>query len=117
MLDFLKNLFNKEKAYQEMDAEEFEQALKTAKKSMLLDVRHKHEFDAEKIPNAINLDVRMPNFKDKVANYDPKKTYFVYCQAGSRSAKACKAMSDLGFEKVINLRGGINQYEGKVIVK
>ena len=117
MLDFLKNLLSKEKAYQEMGAEEFEKALKTTKKAMLLDVRHKHEFDAEKIPNAINLDVRMPNFKDKIANYDPKKTYFVYCQSGKRSAKACTEMSKLGFEKVINLVGGINQYEGKVIIK
>ena len=117
MLDFIKQLFSKEKPYTEADSEEFEKGLKETKKAMLLDVRHRHEFDVEKIPNAINLDVMMPTFKEKVANYDPKKTYFVYCQSGRRSAKACRKMAELGFENVINLKGGINQFEGKTIQK
>lgn len=117
MLDFIKQLLGKDKPYTDMDAEEFENALKSTKKSMLLDVRHRHEFDAEKIPNAINLDVMMPAFKEKAANYDPKKTYFIYCQSGRRSAKACRTMAKLGFENLVNLQGGINRYEGKTIVK
>lgn len=118
MLDFIKGLFSGgEKPYQEMDSEAFEEALKGTKKAMLIDVRHRHEFDAEKMPNAINLDVMVPTFKEKIANYDPKKTFFVYCQSGRRSAKACKAMASLGFENLINLKGGLNQFEGKTIVK
>jgi len=117
MLDFIKQLFNKTKNYEELDSEAFLARLKGTKKAMILDVRHKHEFDVEKIPNAINLDVRMPNFKEKVGNYDPKKTYFIYCQAGKRGAKACGIMAELGFENLINLAGGLNRFEGKTIQK
>ena len=116
MLDFLKNLFSSNSnAFTNMEDDEFEQGIRNTKKSMILDVRHRHEFTQEKIPNAVNMDVRMPNFKEKIANYDKRKTYFVYCQSGRRSAKACKTMASLGFENIVNLKGGLNQYNGRTV--
>jgi rhodanese-related sulfurtransferase len=63
----------------------------------------------------MNYDVMRPDFKQRVANLDPAKTYFVYCQSGRRSAKACRIMTELGFQKVVNLKGGIVAYEGKTV--
>lgn len=115
MLDFIKNLFSKSAKYNKLSSEEFENALKKSKKIMILDVRHRHEFDAEKIHNAVNMDVRMPNFKEKMAHYDKSKSYYVYCQSGSRSSKACRYLDELGFENINNLQGGLNKYEGRTV--
>ena len=116
MLDFIKKIFGGQKDnFESLPSKEFDQALKQADKKMILDVRHKHEFDEEKLRNAVNLDVMMPNFKDKVQNLDPNKTYFVYCQSGRRSARACRIMAEHGFENLVNLKGGIVQYEGKTV--
>jgi rhodanese-related sulfurtransferase len=115
MLEFIKNIFSKSANYTKLSSEDFEKALKTSKKHIILDVRHKHEFDGEKIHNALNMDIRMPNFKDKMKHYDQDKSYYVYCQSGGRSAKACRALGELGFENLFNLEGGLNKYEGKTV--
>jgi rhodanese-related sulfurtransferase len=82
---------------------------------MIIDVRQKHEFDRQKIRNAMNIDIMNPSFRDKVSNLDKEKTYFVYCQSGGRSARACGMMCDLGFTKVVNLSGGMSAYRGKTV--
>mgnify|MGYP000971649080 CR=1 FL=1 len=116
MLDFIKGLFGKaEKAYEDLHNEAFAAKLKSTSKAMLLDVRHKHEFDQEKMPNAINMDVMMPNFAEKMKHYDKDKSYFVYCQSGRRSAKACNTLAKMGFQNLVNLKGGINQFTGKTV--
>jgi len=117
MFGFLKNLFGggSEGGFQTIDSEEFDQKLKEAKKKVILDVRSKHEFDEMKIPNALNIDILNPNFETRVGNLDKGKSYFVYCQSGRRSTRACKKMSKLGFEQVYNLKGGIANYEGRVV--
>lgn len=116
MLDFIKNLFGGgNDNFDSLSSEEFDAAMKEAGKKMILDVRHKHEFDGEKIRNAVNLDVMLPNFKERVQNLDPNKTYFVYCQSGRRSARACRIMAEHGFENLVNLKGGIVQYEGRTV--
>ncbi len=40
-----------------------------------------------------------------------EKTYLVYCQSGTRSARAAQIMSELGFTKVYNMRGGIAKWK------
>ena len=117
MLNFIKNLLggSSETTFANLNSEDFTSKLKETKKFMILDVRHKHEFDVEKIPNAVNMDVMMPNFKDKMEHYDRSKTYFIYCQSGRRSVKACKALAKMGFENLVNLKGGMNQFVGKTV--
>ncbi len=115
MLDFLKNLFGGEKKYTTLDAEEFQKQIRETSKSMIIDVRSRNEFDDEKIPHAMNIDILNPNFNNKLSKFDKEKTYFVYCQRGGRSAKACRRMAKMGFEKIYNLKGGINGYTGRTV--
>ncbi len=107
-------IFGKKK-YDVLSSEEFETAIRTQKKIYLLDVRAKSEFDDRKIPNALNLDIRNPNFKNKIAQFDPAKAVYIYCQSGKRAGRACDMFVKLGFEKVYNLKGGLIQYEGRTI--
>ncbi|UZR96008.1 rhodanese-like domain-containing protein [Chondrinema litorale] len=115
MFDFLKNIFGGNSLYTSLEADEFKNAIRETPKSMIIDVRSRNEFDDEKIPHSMNIDIMNPNFNNKLAKFDKDKTYFVYCQKGGRSARACKRMVKLGFEKVYNLKGGINAYTGRTV--
>ena len=113
--DSIKMRNGKDGDYRDVQAEEFKNAIRETPKSMIIDVRSRNEFDDEKIPHAMNIDIMNPNFNNKLAKFDKDKTYFVYCQRGGRSARACKRMVKLGFEKVYNLKGGINAYTGRTV--
>lgn len=117
MIEALKGLFGGggNDGFTTLTESEFQGALREAKKPFILDVRAKHEFDSLKIPNAFNLDVQHPAFVEKIKHFDKDRPYFVYCQSGRRSVKACKKLVKEGFRQVFNLKGGISQYMGKVV--
>jgi rhodanese-related sulfurtransferase len=73
---------------------------------VIIDVRTPSEYAQGHIPFAINLDVNSPTFIDEINKYNKNKTYFIYCQAGGRSASARDIMKDLGFQNIINLTIG-----------
>ena len=77
----------------------------------ILDVRTPSEFERERLRDAVNLDVSAGVFSDRVARFDRQKTYLVYCQSGTRSARAAQILSELGFAKVYNMRGGIAKWK------
>jgi rhodanese-related sulfurtransferase len=52
-------------------------------------------------------------FKEEMSKLDTSKTYLVYCRSGARSGAATNAMAKNGFNKIYNLRGGINNWSGK----
>ena len=84
--------------------------------AVILDVRTPEEFERGIIPNAINIDIyKGQGFIYLIEELDKSKTYYVYCHAGSRSAKACQVMQQLGFEKTYNLLGGISEWNGPVV--
>ncbi|OWY25363.1 rhodanese-like domain-containing protein [Sphingobacteriales bacterium UPWRP_1] len=74
---------------------------------VLLDVRTAAEFNDFHLPNAVNIDIKQPDFTHEIAELDPQKTYLVYCSLGKRSANACLLMRQMGFNKVFNLKGGL----------
>ena len=43
----------------------------------------------------------------KLADYVREHTYVIVCRSGNRSAQACMFMQQQGFDKVLNLRGGM----------
>ncbi len=85
--------------------------------AIILDVRTQDECNEGIIPNAlVNLDIyEGQEFIDKLEKLDKSKNYYVYCRSGVRSAKACDAMNNLGFENTFNLLGGFLEWDGKVV--
>ncbi|GGD31189.1 rhodanese-like domain-containing protein [Flavobacterium orientale] len=84
--------------------------------AIILDVRTPEEFERGVIPKAINIDIyKGQGFIYMLEELDKSKSYYVYCHAGSRSAKACQVMQQLGFEKTYNLSGGISEWDGPVV--
>ena len=75
-----------------------------------LDVRTPGEFMEGHIAGAINIDVEGATFDSEIANLDKNKSYAVYCRSGRRSLIAVDKMAATGFEKLSNLKNGINDW-------
>lgn len=79
--------------------------------NVVLDVRTEKEFAAGHIPGARNLDFNAADFERKLDDLDKAKVYLVHCATGRRSARACEAMSRLGFKTVVELPAGFRGWE------
>ena len=78
---------------------------------VLLDVRTREEFDAERIEGAVIVDYNSPSFRENMAKLDREKSYLVYCRTGHRTSGAVKVMRELGFRNVSVLPGGITKWK------
>lgn len=83
---------------------------------IIIDVRTEDEVNRGIIPGAKNIDIyKGQGFVYQVEELDKEKNYYVYCQAGMRSAKACEVMNQLGIENCYNLIGGIGDWDGPIV--
>lgn len=83
--------------------------------NIILDVRTPEEFSEGYIANATNLNIYDANtFMFKIQSYNKENSYYLYCKSGARSAQACQIMSQLGFNNVYNLLGGITNWKGEI---
>lgn len=79
---------------------------------MILDVRTREEINQGKIPGATQINFYDEDFSDRLNEMDKKNiAYYVYCAAGGRSGKAASLMSEMGFKKVYDLKGGMNAWK------
>lgn len=76
----------------------------------LIDIREKYEYASGSIQSAKNIPMgELLNDPEKYLN--KSKEYYIMCQSGGRSARACNALLNQGF-KVINVSGGMGSYVG-----
>ncbi|WP_345374757.1 rhodanese-like domain-containing protein [Algivirga pacifica] len=116
MLDFIKGIFGKGiEGFTELEDEAFAAKLRDTSKPFILDVRSRQEHKEEKLHNAFNMDIMMPNFEERIGHMDKDKHYFVYCKSGSRGRKACRKLVKAGFKHIYNLKGGLNAWTGKTV--
>jgi rhodanese-related sulfurtransferase len=110
----------KKTAIENISAEKFDTLRKSdTNKIVVLDVRTKEEYSKARIPGSVLIDFNSDDFEKQVAKLDKNKTYLVHCAGGGRSARACKKMDQLGFQKLYNLEGGMGAWEkaGKPVEK
>ena len=80
----------------------------------VIDMRNNFEFNLGTFNNAINL--KMTNFtdlKDRIddlGQLNKEKKTAIFCTGGIRCEKAAEYLSDLGFENIFQLKGGIINY-------
>ncbi len=72
--------------------------------AVVVDVRDQGEFDAGHILGARNVPLARVDSSDLKGKH---RTIIVYCETGDRAPKAAAALKKLGFEKVVNLSGGL----------
>lgn len=81
---------------------------------IVLDVRTPEEYGTGHIQEAVNINIAEADFSERVSKLDRDKTYIVHCSANvknGRTAKSLEIMSSLGFEKLLNMEGGIAAWE------
>ena len=74
----------------------------------ILDVREVDEFQAGHIEGALN--APLSTLDKEYEQLDSSKRYYVICQGGMRSERACQFLEAEGFD-VINVEGGMNQWQ------
>ena len=94
----------------DLDVAEFKTKM-SEPNTVLLDVRTPSETKNGTIDGALEINVMSTDFKNKIQDLDKNKTYLVYCRSGRRSVKACKEMEKVGFEKLVNLKGGYKAWK------
>lgn len=76
----------------------------------VIDVRTPDEFAEGHIDGATLVDFYEPGFADEIAALPRDGEYLIYCRSGNRSGQTFGLMSELGFEQVWDLDGGVNAY-------
>ena len=78
--------------------------------AVIIDVRNNREFKENHIKGSINIpEYEMSSFLEKKVKN--KNTEIVmYCTSGWRSKNACKRAKKLGYNRVLNLYGGLERY-------
>lgn len=74
----------------------------------IIDIRDKYKYNCGHIGNAVNIPANYLLINPE--NYLVKsKTYYIYCDSGSRSRVLCDELNYLGYN-TINVSGGYNNY-------
>lgn len=93
-------------------ADEVWQRLKQGEKLRIVDVREPYEFSSGHIPGAELIPMgQIPSSLDKFA---PHEDVIFVCRSGGRSSQVCQYMRASGFEKIINMEGGMMYWPGDV---
>lgn len=86
----------------------YQSAISTAPDLQLVDVRTAPEYAQGHLAQAVNIDLRQPDFLAQMqAQLDKSQPVYVYCRSGRRSAAAASMLRDAGFTQVYDLQGGI----------
>ena len=75
---------------------------------LLLDVRQPWEFDVCKIDNSVLLP--MAQVPERISSLDATREIVVICHHGIRSRRVGHFLKQSGFDKIINLSGGVDQW-------
>lgn len=95
--------------YNSISIDEFGQKYKQEALEVI-DVREVDEFASGHIPTAKNLP--LSTLGANLDQLDKNKSYYIICQSGGRSAMACGALGNQGYN-VTNVMGGMMSWRGE----
>ncbi|MBU9722596.1 rhodanese-like domain-containing protein [Bacillus alkalicola] len=78
-----------------------------------VDVREVHEYNEAHINGMVN--VPLSTLNSDYHNIPKDRTAVIFCRSGNRSLQAIKILEDLGYENLINVKGGMLAWEGEVV--
>lgn len=79
------------------------------KKEFLLDVRNPDEYQICRIDGAVL--VPLDSLELQSGEIPKDRAVYVYCASGNRSREAVQRLETLGFRNVVNVEGGLREYE------
>ena len=93
---------------QTMLPEELKKRLDAGEKPTLLDVREPWEFSICKIEGSVNISMSEP--EKLISELNANDEIIAICHHGMRSFQVCNYLENNGFNKVLNLDGGIDSW-------
>jgi sulfur-carrier protein adenylyltransferase/sulfurtransferase len=93
---------------------ELKQRLDAGDAIVLIDVREQYEWDTGNLEQYGARWIPLDEVLDRTDEIDRNADVVLYCRSGSRSAAAVRQLRMLGFERVLNLRGGIQAWADEV---
>lgn len=96
----------------EMTPGELKERLDAGEPLILLDVRTDPEIEIARIEGSVHIPLH--ELEDRLDELDPAAAYVVHCHHGGRSAAAIGFLRQMGFERLANLEGGIDEWSAEV---
>jgi adenylyltransferase/sulfurtransferase len=94
--------------YENVTAGGLKDRLEAGDRPVLLDVREPWEFELAHIEGSRL--IPMSQLEERFTELDPTSETVVICHHGNRSSYVTQALQRAGFEKVLNLEGGLDAY-------
>ncbi|MBA3616836.1 MAG: rhodanese-like domain-containing protein [Rubrobacter sp.] len=94
--------------YENITAGGLKSRLDAGEHPVLLDVREPWEFELARIEGSTL--IPMSRLEERFTELDPGSETVVICHHGNRSSYVTQALQRAGFEKVLNLEGGLDAY-------
>jgi sulfur-carrier protein adenylyltransferase/sulfurtransferase len=94
-------------AWKDLTAQELRQRLERAPRPRVVDVRELHELTGElgRIEGVEH--VPLASVRAGCVGWSRDEEIVVVCRSGGRSAKAAEVLAGLGFQRILNLAGGM----------
>jgi rhodanese-related sulfurtransferase len=89
----------------EIDSESLQQRIASGEDVLLVDIRTPGEIAQGAIPDAMQLPMHLIPLRIK--ELPKNRDVVLYCRSGARSYQACAYLAQQGYDRVLNLRGGI----------
>src|SRR5256714_8876769 len=99
------------KQIDEIDAGRARELRDEADAPVFLDVREREEWDEGHIPGAVHIPRGWLESRIEQAVPSRETPIVAYCASGNRSVFASKTLEELGYEHVVSLAGGINDWK------
>ena len=95
----------------EISVKELKRRLDAGDNLVLVDVREPHEHSAGNIGGTL---IPMGEIPARMDELDADQEIVVYCRTGNRSTRVAEFLQDSGFDKVLNLTGGIRAWSNEI---
>lgn len=100
-------------SYQNISGDQLKEKIQKNEDIQIIDVRTAEEFAAGHIKSAVNLP--LDKLQDQYTTIKKDKVVVLVCASGARSASAADFLVQNGYDKVINLNGGLSNYSGELV--
>nr|WP_026569970.1 rhodanese-like domain-containing protein [Sediminibacillus terrae] len=101
--------FKQRKILKTLSEEEFRQGYR---KAQLIDVREPKEFDGGHILGARN--IPLSQLRNRLIELRKDQPIYMYCQNGTRTARAAILLNKKGYNELYQLQGGFKKWNGKI---
>ncbi|SDK55416.1 rhodanese-like domain-containing protein [Sediminibacillus albus] len=101
--------FKQRKILKTLTEDEFRQGYR---KAQLIDVREQKEFNGGHILGARN--IPLSQLRTRMGELRKDQPIYMYCQNGTRTARAALLLNKKGYHELYQLQGGFKKWNGKI---